>query len=467
MDDVDRWPEGYSVYVAATFEIREALLEDDQSFDGIEARYLWNEAGILFELDSATPEGAPMPQRRLTLTNQIGSAATVLNADAGVEAAIQSQLAYGAEEQSYPRVRLVAQVAVATRYEFAGKERDKGVGLLHFGARALDGRLARWTSVDPLGTTAPQRAATFDYARGSPARFVDVDGRDYQDVVVVLVTGGRPHLATRWHTDDRDRFVRFPMSEETTIAAAEVGRRIRASGAEPLFVFANTDSAAATAFDQLARMKVDIQGFVRLGPGHERAGPVAAEGSDTAVIGQNALRELGELKQRGRLTEDVFYLDLGCYGGNASNTTTNAIAALGIAAGGPNMRINYDVGRSPSGRVAGVRFLKGDRALSDFLFRLPTGEVSGSLPAASARNLPTSFESAFSEDELRQADPFTSADQPVAMRAPAEPVTVTLPDGPHYLDLRPRNDAGQPLGTPSVPPTRKPPGGSDGGPKHP
>lgn len=156
-DDTGRIPELGSLYISASFEKREGELnETTWVFDeGLTARYLWNEAGILFELDAPRgdglpPGGAEMPRTRLTLTNQIGSASTILDADTGAAAEILSQLPYGAEEQTYPRVEdMDDPTAFAPRYEFTGKERDRGVGLVYFGARSLDPRLARWVSVDP------------------------------------------------------------------------------------------------------------------------------------------------------------------------------------------------------------------------------------------------------------------------------------------------------------------------------
>ena len=107
-DEYDtRLPAGASLYVSASYEVREAVVSETSGVlsGGFAARYLWNEAGILFEIDSEVPEPVALetPKTRLTLTNQIGSASSVIDADTGAVAEILSQLPYGAEEQTYPR----------------------------------------------------------------------------------------------------------------------------------------------------------------------------------------------------------------------------------------------------------------------------------------------------------------------------------------------------------------------------
>jgi RHS repeat-associated protein len=184
-DWLERVPEGYSLYVSASFEVREANWdgEYDEAFeDGLYARYLWNEAGILFELDSEAPEPVEvgMPKTRLTLTNQIGSASTILNADTGGIAEALSQLPYGAEEQTLPAVELGDPAAFTPRYEFTGKERDRGVGLVYFGARSLDPRLGRWVSADPV-TVQGTGGNGYAYAAANPVRLVDPNGLDDVD----------------------------------------------------------------------------------------------------------------------------------------------------------------------------------------------------------------------------------------------------------------------------------------------
>jgi RHS repeat-associated protein len=65
---------------------------------------------------------------------------------------------------------------------FTGKERDTETGLDYFGARYYHARVARFTTIDPVYTTAeslldPQRWNRYAYARANPLRYVDPDGR--------------------------------------------------------------------------------------------------------------------------------------------------------------------------------------------------------------------------------------------------------------------------------------------------
>jgi RHS repeat-associated protein len=73
---------------------------------------------------------------------------------------------------------------------FTGKERDPETaivgGLDYFGARYYFGRVARFTSVDPVynwreNILDPQRWNRYCYGRNNPLRYVDPDGRDSKD----------------------------------------------------------------------------------------------------------------------------------------------------------------------------------------------------------------------------------------------------------------------------------------------
>ncbi|NMC70342.1 MAG: RHS repeat-associated core domain-containing protein, partial [Myxococcales bacterium] len=131
------------------------------------------------ELDSLGPDGTDSGKYRLTLTNHLSSIGIVLDADLGTPLRHFSQLPYGAEE------KLVAPVGWEPkdvgRYEFTGKERDRGVGLMYFGARHLACSLGRWLSPDPLGAlgiTASNQANVFAYASSSPVLVHDPNGLD-------------------------------------------------------------------------------------------------------------------------------------------------------------------------------------------------------------------------------------------------------------------------------------------------
>ena len=65
---------------------------------------------------------------------------------------------------------------------FTGHERDRESGMDYFGARYYMQRPGRFTTVDPIQTTAdnlgdPQRWNRYAYARNNPLRFTDPDGR--------------------------------------------------------------------------------------------------------------------------------------------------------------------------------------------------------------------------------------------------------------------------------------------------
>jgi RHS repeat-associated protein len=65
---------------------------------------------------------------------------------------------------------------------FTGQDRDVETGLDDFGARYYGARIARFTTVDPVMTSAhltdPQTFNRYAYARNNPLRYVDLDGRD-------------------------------------------------------------------------------------------------------------------------------------------------------------------------------------------------------------------------------------------------------------------------------------------------
>jgi RHS repeat-associated protein len=65
---------------------------------------------------------------------------------------------------------------------FTGKERDTETGMDYFGARYYRADNGRFTTVDPVMTSAhltdPQTFNRYAYARNNPLRYVDLDGRD-------------------------------------------------------------------------------------------------------------------------------------------------------------------------------------------------------------------------------------------------------------------------------------------------
>jgi len=75
---------------------------------------------------------------------------------------------------------------------FTGKERDVATGLDYFGARYYESKIGRFTTVDPVQTTAenlvdPQRWNRYAYARNNPLRYTDPDGKVIAPVIIVGV----------------------------------------------------------------------------------------------------------------------------------------------------------------------------------------------------------------------------------------------------------------------------------------
>ena len=65
------------------------------------------------------------------------------------------------------------------RYKFTGKERDEETGYDYFGARSY-WPLGLWTSVDPLADKFIEKSP-YLYCDGNPIKFVDSDGRFFDD----------------------------------------------------------------------------------------------------------------------------------------------------------------------------------------------------------------------------------------------------------------------------------------------
>ncbi|MEJ2627348.1 MAG: RHS repeat-associated core domain-containing protein [bacterium] len=62
-----------------------------------------------------------------------------------------------------------------TRYDFTGKERDRGTGLHYFGARYYDAEIGRWVSIDAFSDKYPSMTP-YQYAANNPINFIDVNG---------------------------------------------------------------------------------------------------------------------------------------------------------------------------------------------------------------------------------------------------------------------------------------------------
>ena len=69
------------------------------------------------------------------------------------------------------------------RFQTTGHERDAESGLDHRGARNYDGDVGRFLSVDPLAADYAGWSS-FSYAFNNPIRFIDLDGRSADDVIL-------------------------------------------------------------------------------------------------------------------------------------------------------------------------------------------------------------------------------------------------------------------------------------------
>jgi len=119
-------------------------------------------------LDTAGDDPAPPQLIRYQLGNHLGSVGLELDGEARI-ISYEEYTPYGST--SYQAVRSATETS--KRYRYTGKERDEETGLLYHGARYYAPWLARWTACDRLA-----KINRYAYARGSPVRLFDPDGKD-------------------------------------------------------------------------------------------------------------------------------------------------------------------------------------------------------------------------------------------------------------------------------------------------
>jgi RHS repeat-associated protein len=184
-----------TLYVTQGLEIRNHAYE----------RYVFDGSARIARIGLAKPYDAtapppPAPElssltRLVLLSDHLGSTATVLmdhddtvstpNADdRGCIVSTRSHLPYGGDEAESSAESGCGQ-PIQEQYLFTGKEAERSLGIMYFGARFYNPALSSWLSSDKAtlfsgsGDRDPYR-----YSRNSPYRFVDPDGNQSGDVPV-------------------------------------------------------------------------------------------------------------------------------------------------------------------------------------------------------------------------------------------------------------------------------------------
>jgi RHS repeat-associated protein len=98
-----------------------------------------------------------------------------LNAHLGSARAMTS---FGWSANYYPLGEIASQTGSheETPFDFTGQERDRGTGLMYFGARYYDPGIGRWLSVDPILSKNPS-VSPYVFCRNNPINRFDPDGR--------------------------------------------------------------------------------------------------------------------------------------------------------------------------------------------------------------------------------------------------------------------------------------------------
>ncbi|OPX99524.1 MAG: tRNA(Glu)-specific nuclease WapA precursor [Syntrophorhabdus sp. PtaB.Bin027] len=121
-----------------------------------------------------------------------GSAGTM------VSSSWSANYAEGIPFWNYPFGEIASQTGSPedTRFDFTGQERDRGTGLLYFGARYYDPGIGRWLSMDPLAERYPS-LSPYNFTANNPILYIDPDGKFIGTAIgtIIGVAGGAINAA--------------------------------------------------------------------------------------------------------------------------------------------------------------------------------------------------------------------------------------------------------------------------------
>ncbi|OPX99528.1 MAG: tRNA(Glu)-specific nuclease WapA precursor [Syntrophorhabdus sp. PtaB.Bin027] len=136
----------------------------------------------------------------------------------------------------YPFGEIASQTGSAedTRFDFTGQERDRGTGLLYFGARYLDPGIGRWLSVDPL-TESNLSSSNYSFCSNNPINKFDPDG--FTDWWAAVKAVGRSGLGIAESVGGILTIIVSLTAEPVTLGFASLG----VLGGSALFSYGGTE----------------------------------------------------------------------------------------------------------------------------------------------------------------------------------------------------------------------------------
>jgi RHS repeat-associated protein len=223
------------------------------------------------------------------------------------------------------------------RYRYSAKERDEDSGLYYHGARYYAPWLGRWLSADPAGFV--DSFCLYEYAKSSPANFVDPEGTgvlDFLDAATDFVFPGKAIAKALIAGDVEKAIVSAgpihlagplrPLSEQAQLGLLDVevdqARQVAKTAAGPAYAIYERGSAflhgdLAGAFPEVAgvlRVPLDLgEGIGKIAHGDIRGGVHQAAPAAATIVG--GVRGIARGVRQGRP------------GGNAQATPDRAVQA--------------------------------------------------------------------------------------------------------------------------------------------